>query len=181
MTTSVKPAGAGAGSSWTNPGNIVASDDARAAATIGSGATSNPLEATTFGFAIPNGATILGIQIDVERSRMATGTVANTRLDALKAGSATGTAKNDATDWPASNDATASYGGAADLWGGAWSASDINDANFGVQLTMTAGAGATMTLRIDFIQITITYSSSSSLSFPFSSGTKTSRRRSRYQ
>lgn len=157
MESVTMPAGAGSGFSWTNPNGIISSDNSRASFSMGAGATSHPLRATAFGFLIPMGSTILGITVDVERSRNATCQISNSKLKLLQAGIPSGTAKNDSTDWPPSNDATVSYGGSSDLWDGAWTPDDINDANFGVQLIVTAGVGSILTARVDFIQITITY------------------------
>lgn len=74
----------------------------------------------------------------------------------LKAGVATGNNKADVvTSWPGAF-TSASYGGAADLWGAAWTPNDINNANFGVQISALATSGASAA-EIDYVQITVTY------------------------
>ncbi len=62
------------------------------------------------------------------------------------------------TDWPTS-DATATYGtGTTDLWGTTWTTTDINNANFGVVLSVTGTTSNDETARVDNITITVTYS-----------------------
>ena len=64
------------------------------------------------------------------------------------------------TDWPTAGLGIASYGGAADLWGGSWTTADIKASNFGVVLaainpntTHNRDRDAT----VDYIRVTITY------------------------
>lgn len=84
-----------------------------------------------FGFAIPTGATILGIVASFNRD------VSNAALDAntnniimYKAGVQVGTSKGPGGAWNTvpSNE---SYGNSSDLWGAAWTPADINDPGFG--------------------------------------------------
>lgn len=121
---------------WTNPNNIQASDDSYA--TRVNVATSNEstdwIDATTFGFAIPAGSVVDGILVELERKCSANGAsyTQDLHVQLLKAGSAVGTDKADTvTKWP-TTDAYVSYGGAADLWGTTWTDSEINAAGFGV-------------------------------------------------
>src|SRR5688572_13763168 len=57
--------GASASVNWTNPGNILARDTtyARLASPSGTEANNQTLIPTNFGFAIPTGATIVGITV----------------------------------------------------------------------------------------------------------------------
>lgn len=54
---------------WTNPGNTAASDNGYTAGfSLGSNIATQYLKATNFGFSIPDGATIDGIEAKVERN-----------------------------------------------------------------------------------------------------------------
>ena len=77
----------GGGTNWTNPANATASDNAYAQATV-DGSTTDPLRCIGYGFAVPAGATILGIQVDVERKSSSTlnGGSRDNSLELAKAG-----------------------------------------------------------------------------------------------
>lgn len=114
------------------------------------------LDATTFGFNVPTSATINGVKVEIERSQAASGSVKDVTVRLLKAGTATGDNKADTTSsWPTS-DTTATYGGAADLWGATLNASDVNATNFGVTLKVEGNAGVD-TARVDYVRITVYY------------------------
>lgn len=61
--------GGGVAVVWVNPGNITANDGAFATAALVSN-TSNELVATNFGFAIPAGAAITSVQVDVFKQKV---------------------------------------------------------------------------------------------------------------
>ena len=103
--------------------------------------TSSPSTATTkyalftnFGFQIPSGATIAGIQAVVRRSG-SSGSLAVTDASILliKAGTiqSVGDHSTGAT-WAAYPGGTQPYGGPNDLWSGTWTPSDINNSGFGL-------------------------------------------------
>lgn len=79
--TAVNNAGIGS-NAWTNPGNAVSSDNARA--TLSTKGVTNYLQSSQFGFGIAGPAGISGIQLDVERSASAVNNVA--LLDAWATG-----------------------------------------------------------------------------------------------
>ena len=137
---------------WTDPNNIKANDAANAVASAVDTYTYR-IKATNFGFAIPTGATIDGILVEVEK-------VANTyindyRVQLLDAnGSLVGDNKADTvTDWA---NAIISYGGATDKWNASPTEAMIEDVDFGIVLSAqsTPAFGAA---RIDFIRMTIYY------------------------
>jgi len=70
-------------------------------------------------------------------------------------GSLGSTNKAAATVWPTS-DAYATYSGPSDLRGETWSASDINDADFGVAISVIAD-GQKPIANVDHIRITVYY------------------------
>ena len=145
---------------WTNTGNITADDANYATANLGTNATSEYLQATGYGFAIPLTATINGIQVSIMRQSSAnTGgnSINDVDLNLLKAGAIAGTDRASGTDWPTTMGA-ANYGGTADLWGTTWTPAEINAANFGVSLSAQNQSGfSNRTASVDYIQVTVTY------------------------
>tara|TARA_R100000808_G_scaffold3310_1_gene11864 strand:- start:1370 stop:5290 length:3921 start_codon:yes stop_codon:yes gene_type:complete len=99
--------------------------------------TSDYLDVQNFGFDIPTGATINGIIVSVER-KSNTGTVKDASLRLLNAsGVAAGDDKAKLLDaWPTS-DASVSYGSPSDTWSISPTVAMVNDADFGVRLSVS--------------------------------------------
>ncbi len=144
---------------WNNPEKIVASDNASATASINGAISTHYLLAQNFGFTIPPGATILGIKVEIERSRgsAGAGSVLDKEIKIVKSDGTIGTT-NKATlnPWP-SADTYAVYGNSGDLWGETWSPSEINNSNFGVALSAIGSSASTRTASVDHVRITVTY------------------------
>lgn len=152
---------------WTTPANVTANDNtgtsAASLSSLGS-PTSQLLQATSFGFSIPANATVNGISVSVKKGFTGTNIWDNS-IKIMKAGTATGTEKADtATIWSQVTSCsvgtgwgTASYGGAADLWGTTWIPSDINASNFGVQVQAQNKNSSTSTACVDVVSVTVTY------------------------
>ena len=146
---------------WLNPSNAKASDDSRATAVLAASSLSNFLKATNFGFAIPEGATILGIVAGVERSKSSSGGTVAALLYPVKAGTVDTsgsyrgelTAEGGASFWTTS-DAVGYFGSSSDLWGLPWTAAEINNAGFGVAV-QAGNIGSETTARIDAITVTV--------------------------
>jgi hypothetical protein len=99
--------------------------------------TSDYLDVQNFGFDIPVGATINGMVVSIER-KSTSGTVTDATLQMLNASGVAG-GDNKAltsTAWPTS-DALASYGGSSDSWSISPTVAMVNDADFGVRLSIT--------------------------------------------
>lgn len=171
--SSAKSAGTGANNTdngsdaWSSPGNVTASDDSRATVTkLAIYQDSNNLDSDNFAFSIPGDAEILGIQVDIERVSSTANAYWDSAVRLLKAGAVTGNNKASGygTFWP-TVEATATYGGAADLWGTTWTPADINHADFGVRLRVQdQSGGSTETASVDHVQITVTYQETASSS-----------------
>jgi type II secretory pathway pseudopilin PulG len=161
----------GATISWAsaNTGNVISSNNLYATANMSGSQTTNYLYAHDFDFAIPQGATILGIQVDIERSRSSgSGNSNNIRDNAVKLVRADGTVggtnrapngTNCAADW-STTDCVRHYGTTADLWGEEWIASDLNDTDFGVVLSavgVPVTGGNNRTAQVDAVTVTVTY------------------------
>lgn len=151
----------GGGSAWSNTSFITADDTSYATSTIAVSGTTNALNATNYGFAIPTDAVIDGIAVTIARASSAN-TAGNSIDDSvvrlLKAGAPVGTNNASSSDWPTSI-GTANYGSTSDLWGTTWTAAEINASDFGVTLTALNESGVgTRTASVDYIQVTVTYS-----------------------
>ena len=145
---------------WTSPGSITADDSSYATCALTSSAQSNYLSGTNFGFSIPAGSTINGIQVSIMRESSSSNSpyVRDTVVSLIKGGTVTGANRAaTSTNWPNSMTA-AGYGTTSDLWGTTWTPADINASNFGVALSASSsGSGSTRTASVDYMQITVTY------------------------
>ncbi|MFA5021654.1 MAG: immunoglobulin-like domain-containing protein [Patescibacteria group bacterium] len=145
---------------WTNAGNVIADDTSYATVELTPGSNSEYLQSTNYGFAIPSGATINGIQVSIMRkssSNLIGNSINDEDLHLLKGGVIVGNDKATGTDWPTTM-ASANYGGAADLWGTTWTPAEINAADFGVALSAHAQSILLdRTASVDYIQITVYY------------------------
>jgi len=145
---------------WTTPGNIAADDGAEAtitAATYDSPDISFRLKAQNLGFSIPDGSTIDGITVEIQKRDAAIGAAVDFRVQLLDAaGALVGANKADTvTDWPTAA-TTITYGGIADTWTASPTVAMVNDVDFGVVLSAQATAANT-DIFVDFVRITITY------------------------
>lgn len=153
--------------SWGSAGNAANSDDAYALASTPpfSSGDSNYLKVTNFGFSIPSGATIDGIEVGVEKTGSGSGAanVVDNIVKLVKGGSVVGDDKSDGTtQWNNGYtyvDYTATYGGSSDLWGESWTDSDINSSDFGMVISaaLTGISGGGVIARIDHVKITVYY------------------------
>lgn len=144
---------------WASISNIEADDGVVASISgLSSGGASHYAVATNFGFSIPAGATINGIQVTVKKARNSSGTVVDNSVKLVKGGVISGNDKADtSTNWSATLTNT-TYGSASDLWGLSFTAADINASNFGVAFSGTESvAGPNPQQKIDAISITVTY------------------------
>lgn len=146
---------------WSTRNNIFLSDDARATATLDAlTGVSNALIAFSFGFVIPDDATINGIELRIERSRSVVTTMRDNTVRLVKAGAAAGDDKADLlTDYPGV-DAVAVYGDPGALWGTTWTPAQINaqgTGGFGGAISCKNIGAAQSTVRVDHMPITVYY------------------------
>jgi hypothetical protein len=153
---------------WSNATNAGASDNSYATFVADGKVTdSQYLKSTNFSFSIPNGATIDGVEVAIERKASSDGStnVRDLRVRLVKGGTVQ-SAEDKAvtgTDWP-TTDGTASYGGSSDMWSNSWTRAEINASDFGVVL-QAAGTGV-VTGSVDHITITVTYTPSTATALP---------------
>ena len=142
---------------WINPGNVTADDGNEATITnYDSDEFEQTLRSHTYGFAIPGGATIDGIEVIVRRRNSSGGGgVADDVIRLAKAGVAVGDNKSTGVVWPTS-EAPITYGTPTDLWGTTWTPADINDPGFGLTLN-PLNTGNAQNAQVDYIQIIVYY------------------------
>lgn len=156
----------GSSCTWSNMGNAGISDDiyaTPASSLPGSGNYTDYLQATNFSFSIPDGSTITGISVSVERSDD-NGKTKDHRVRIVKGGVIGVTDKSVNTVWNIT-DATQTYGSSIDLWGDTWLNADLNSSNFGFAIAAKRnGGGPQVTLsKIDLVSVTIYYTPPGSL------------------
>lgn len=141
---------------WTNPGNATASDDLRASADLSEGDITNYLKATSFGFTIPSGSTILGIVVEAEVSKSGSGTVVDNACRLVKNGVIQSVDRSNGTSWSTA-DAYLSHGGSTDLWADTWTPELINASSFGCALSAQNSSIQPATALCDHLRITVYY------------------------
>lgn len=150
---------------WSALTGPLASDDSPATASV-DGTVSHFLQCTGYDFAIPDGATIESIRVDVERSSNSTGNGGSqdAAMRIVKGGAIGTTDRSTATTYTTA-DVVEAHGGAADLWGETWTAADINAANFGAAFAATkaSSAGQAHTVSVDHMSISVSYTSPSAV------------------
>lgn len=143
---------------WSSVLNAEASDDSRATASL-TETQSHYLKGLFCDWAEPpaDGATIDGIEISIERSTDGGGgVVVDAVVRLVKAGTVVGDNKASGLAWP-TTDGTATYGGAADLWGTTWTAAEVKATNFGFVISVQENLGLTTVARIDLITAKLYY------------------------
>lgn len=157
--------------SWTTPGNACTSSQTTTATGVTSSSVSHYLKVTNFGFSIPTGSTIKGIQVTVTRST--TANKGNRAIDnaarIVKGGSISSTDRSNTSNWATS---PVTYGSTSDLWGETWTVADINASTFGFALSAKSTGTNTVNATVDaFVAITVTYNESPALSISQPDGT----------
>lgn len=148
---------------WSNVNNAKISDNLYASVTV-NGNYSNYLKATGFGFSIPAGAIIKGIEVLVERYGDGTDCCSSGPTFIVKNGAIGSVSK--AVDFPfGSNlESIEVLGSPTDLWNESWVASDINNSNTGFVIsTLDAAGEGTSSFYIDQIMMAVYYSEGESI------------------
>lgn len=130
--------------SWTNPSNAAGSNDVYATFVVTTTfRTTACLKATNFGFSIPDGATIDGVAVGIERKSSQSDGSNNAQDESVflvKEGVPAGSDKGaTSTNWP-TTEASATYGGAADMWSTTLTPAEVNASDFGASLNATITA-----------------------------------------
>ncbi len=150
---------------WTNPSKVIDQDDDETFVSFNTATetSSDWLRLTNFGFDLPDGATILGIFVEMDRYSTLADSIwdgsvfLRNSLGQLDYDNAMGGYWNSID-----NDIYDFYGGPTDLWETTWTVADVNIPNFGVDIFVNSSGLVTTEARIDQVRITIYYSTPSS-------------------
>jgi hypothetical protein len=142
----IAPTALAGGSVWTTPANAYESDGAYATHTVADGAQGYG----TFTFNVPNGNTIVGIEVKIEGSASTAAGSIDAKLS-WNNGSSVTSAKNTGT--LTTTDTVYTLGGSTDTWGRSWSPSEFSNANFRLQLIAQPSNGNTV--KVDAVQIKV--------------------------
>jgi hypothetical protein len=140
---------------WSNTGNIFFEDFFYASASIGISGQSQYLTGTGYGFAIPGGATITGVMMQIGYQTTGQGQLI-VRL--VKAGVVQGaSAPGSYAPTTFGGDQVAIYGSPNDLWGLTLTPADINAAGFGAAASWINAWPVNETVQINVIQLQVFY------------------------
>jgi hypothetical protein len=127
---------------------------------------SDSLVVTHFGISIPDDASIIGLQFQVQRASLS-GNAEDQSIRIMKDGVAVGVEHGQPGPWPASGSnptslgtlAPARYGGAFDTWGITWTPADIRAPNFGVAITprYTGPPAGNERVYVDSVRVVVYY------------------------
>lgn len=140
---------------WTNPENIVTSNDVRATASLTLNDTTKKLRATGFNFNIPSNAVILGVLASVEGQRDASVNLGSTGFSLVNEGLVLGSKSIDPDEFDVGSDSFLTAGGSSDLWASTLTPAIINSGTFGFQYSTKATG--TVQVSIDHMTLTVYY------------------------
>lgn len=139
--------------------NIFASDDARAVSTpMGAGEFTNAIRARGFDFSsIPDTATILGIEVSIEKSATVSGTISDRAIRLFSTDGLAADNKADVVTTWSTDDGVTVYGSDSDLWGSAWTVEKIKSDLFSVVLLAQNVGAEHAQAQVDHISVVVTY------------------------
>jgi hypothetical protein len=150
---------AGSNKNWTNVANAASSNNLYASfGNLGPGVGTHTdyLRVTNFGFNIPGGDAVTGIQVEIERSDPNQNT-SDYSIKIIWNGLIVGPDHSTGLAYPGA-DAYLSYGGSTDTWGQTWTPTDINNSNFGVVIAAQRNSSGNTGGQIDHVRITVFHS-----------------------
>lgn len=148
------------GTDWVNPGNAASSNDQDAVCTVAK--NSKPsywLRCSNFGFTttdIPEGSTILGIEVDVECAAAATSAIQDTDCRLCDGSGRVGDNKALAGTWPIT-DTYRTHGGPADTWNAGLEDTDVRASTFGAHIYVTNISSSNRDAYVDHVRIRVYY------------------------
>lgn len=148
----------GSGSSWSYTSRSYTSNNSWSYTNLSTSSNSMYLMVTNFGFAIPSGATITGITVEIEHYAGHRKMRDNSVMLTKNGSSYTGSDYASGSTWGNGYDQVYTYGSTSDLWGTTWTQAEINSSNFGVGISAeNFSSSRTGTAYIDDITITVEY------------------------
>ncbi|KKK54258.1 hypothetical protein LCGC14_3086550, partial [marine sediment metagenome] len=146
---------------WLNTNSVTTQDDNDAYVSFDTltDDTSDWLTLTNFGFVIPVGSTIDGIEVLMDKEATQSSSIRDEQFYLRKTGGQVGVDKADIISYwdTIDDDVYDSYGGSTDLWGTTWTVAEINSANFGIDLYVKYFGSIATDARIDHLQIRVYY------------------------
>lgn len=159
---------------WTNTSNARYIDDLYSVGSNGTGSqtTSYYLKCLDFGFSIPDGAVIDGVEARVWLRGTNVGGAypadfpKDNIVSLVVGGVVSGTNLADTTAWTLAR-VTKTYGGNSNLWGNTLTPSDINSSDFGVvvSVTLEIPSMVTCTGQIDSVDLKIYFTANTPVSW----------------
>jgi hypothetical protein len=140
---------------WVNPTNVTVDSTSTSTASVDD-ESSDILRVTSFGFAIPVGAEILGYMVKVRRYASATNTIQDESIKFVLSGTESGNNKATATYWSNTLESK-EYGTDIDLWGTTYAYSDINNSAFGIDIKVLNTQVGSQTASIEAVWINVFY------------------------
>ena len=148
------------GVAWSNPGNIISSNNVYATVNLSNTNTSaQALVATNFGFDIPIHSTIDGIVATFQRKASADNVIRDSHIYLVHNNTLIGNNKISAPAYWSTVEGDVSFGGPADNWGATLTSSIVQDSSFGVltdAIWQNAYTG-TEIASVDSVVITLYY------------------------
>ena len=158
------------GESWNNPGNAATDNNSYATFSNpalligGTQRTTNYLELKNFGFAIPLGQEITGVEVEVRRfssDNSGTNWTRDHEIKLVKDGLVVGENRGRTTaNWPIAETPSV-YGSGIDLWGTTLTRDEVNSSDFGVAIAIQSRAAGillpTVISYIDQVRIRVHY------------------------
>jgi hypothetical protein len=143
---------------WTGVSNALAEDGAVATTTLLSDQrASGTLVVSGFAGAVPDGAAISGVTLDVKRSATAAEQLQDTAVFLRTGAETTGLNRASADFWPIAS-SIVSYGGPNDRWSASLNADDVSSGALGAELTAShAGSTGAAAPEVDAVMMTVHY------------------------
>ena len=143
---------------WTAPENVLVQDDVRATAILSEATpATEELHVTGFGFSVPDGARIAGVDVALRRQSPDIGT-RDDEVKLITNGMSVGRFKFTKSPWPSSAPGTHHYGGPNDAFAAELKGADVNREDFGASFSAKLDTGAISgDPAIDYIEVKVTY------------------------
>lgn len=143
---------------WTDPGNILLSDDVFATAALAQNAESQYLVATDFDFALPAGAVVRAVTVTVEAKASAASAIKDIEVKLVKGGSIVGTSQHAGAFLGTADDVIITYGPAhPSVWGVTLLDTDVEATTFGAAIRYQNIDSSSRTVSVDRIRIEVLY------------------------
>ncbi len=142
---------------WNTPDNVLIDGGGTYSVSSLSAAntTTQYLHVTDFGFFVPDGATITGVEVSFDHiAGFGGGVLQDHTVQLIKGGTRSGDNKADTvTNWPSADTITV-YGGASDMWSLTLTPADVNASNFGVAFRVQKTGGSKL-VAAQYVTVTV--------------------------